>query len=141
MRMAAFVLGTMWGIGRYIMTTLVVSSIARLQFVHRALLTGSFCSLQSSLILTLSASKLAYGPCSNSRSSSLSKSRPVSLILTTGSLAPSSSPQAASNKSQSGTIEIESIPTPRPSVTPTPATPLASAFAPNLATSVIKRGG
>ena len=107
-------------------------------FVYRILLTGSF--LQSSLILTLSASKLAYSSSSSSRSSSSSKSRPASLISTTGSLAPSSSRQAIPNKSRSGTADIESIPTHRAwSVTPTPATPPASAFtfAPNSAANII----
>ena len=36
MRMAAFVLSTMWSIGRYVLTTLIVSSIARLPSVRRS---------------------------------------------------------------------------------------------------------
>jgi len=39
MRMAAFVLSTMWSIGRYILTTLIVSSIAPLPSVRLSNLT------------------------------------------------------------------------------------------------------
>lgn len=136
MRMTAFVLSTMCSIGRYILTTLIVSSICRLPSSRLPILfAGPF--LQSSVILTLSASKLTSRS-SYSRSSNSSKSRPVSLVSTTGSLAPSSSRQAASNKSRSGTAEIESIATSRTwSITPTPATPRASAFAHNPASNII----
>lgn len=97
------------------------------------------------MILTFSASKLAYSSSnsrsSNSRSSTSSQSRPVSLVSRAASLAPSSSRQAASNKSRSGTAEIESIPTPRSwSLTPTPAIPPASAFAHNLTSNSIAEG-
>ena len=86
------------------------------------------------MIFALSASKLPYSPSSNSPTP---KSRPASLVSPTGSFTPSASRQAAPKKSRSGTADIESVVPHRWSVTPTPATPLPVAFAPNSTSNII----